>query len=327
MGRAACSAALQYRDVIIICPAVLPADAVMFRRLRQGGVPFRRQARLRREFIYRKSVEDKERSIQNKKDQIKRALEDNAPIPTYLRTEAVDIQKSLAWDDEGGEGVTTSEDDEYRWAMVEDPKVMVTTSRDPSSKLKQFAKEMKLIMPNSQRINRGNYETKELVKACRANDVTDIVIVHEHRGVPDGLIVSHLPFGPTAYFTLSNVVMRHDIPGVGTMSEVFPHLIFQNFSTTLGKRVMNILKHLFPVNKEDSRRVISFINQDDFVHFRHHTFKRVEKETQLTEVGPRFDMKLYQLIRGTIEDANIADVEWVHRPYMNTARKRKFLAE
>ena len=37
-------------------------------------------------------------------------------------------------------GLTTSEDDEYRWAMVEDPKVMVTTSRDPSSKLKQFAK-------------------------------------------------------------------------------------------------------------------------------------------------------------------------------------------
>lgn len=37
-------------------------------------------------------------------------------------------------------GLTTSADDEYKWAGVEDPKVMVTTSRDPSSKLKQFAK-------------------------------------------------------------------------------------------------------------------------------------------------------------------------------------------
>lgn len=34
----------------------------------------------------------------------------------------------------------STEDDEYRWACVEYPKVMVTTSRDPSSKLKQFAK-------------------------------------------------------------------------------------------------------------------------------------------------------------------------------------------
>ncbi|KAK3757014.1 hypothetical protein RRG08_055116, partial [Elysia crispata] len=31
-------------------------------------------------------------------------------------------------------------DDEYRWAGVEDPKIMITTARDPSSKLKQFAK-------------------------------------------------------------------------------------------------------------------------------------------------------------------------------------------
>lgn len=53
----------------------------------------------------------------------------------------------------------------------------------------------------------------------------------------DGLIVCHLPFGPTAYFTLSNVVMRHDIPDVGTMSEQFPHLIFHNFSSKLGNRV------------------------------------------------------------------------------------------
>lgn len=37
-------------------------------------------------------------------------------------------------------GLTTHIDDEYRWAGVEDPKIMVTTSRDPSSKLKQFAK-------------------------------------------------------------------------------------------------------------------------------------------------------------------------------------------
>lgn len=53
----------------------------------------------------------------------------------------------------------------------------------------------------------------------------------------DGLVVCHLPFGPTAYFTLYNVVMRHDIPDIGTMSEAYPHLIFHNFTSQLGKRV------------------------------------------------------------------------------------------
>lgn len=45
----------------------------------------------------------------------------------------------------------------------------------------------------------------EIIETCRAHDFTDVVLVHEHRGVPDGLIISHLPFGPTAYFGLLNV--------------------------------------------------------------------------------------------------------------------------
>lgn len=46
----------------------------------------------------------------------------------------------------------------------------------------------------------------EIIETCRAHEFTDVILVHEHRGVPDGLIISHLPFGPTAYFGLLNVV-------------------------------------------------------------------------------------------------------------------------
>lgn len=46
----------------------------------------------------------------------------------------------------------------------------------------------------------------EIIETCRAHDFTDVILVHEHRGVPDGLVISHLPFGPTAYFGLYNVV-------------------------------------------------------------------------------------------------------------------------
>jgi U3 small nucleolar ribonucleoprotein protein IMP4 len=73
---------------------------------------------------------------------------------------------------------------------VSDPKIVVTTSRDPSSKLLQFAKEMRLVFPNSHRINRGNYVVKELAEACRANAVTDLIVLHEHRGVP-GMLLYH----------------------------------------------------------------------------------------------------------------------------------------
>jgi U3 small nucleolar ribonucleoprotein protein IMP4 len=43
---------------------------------------------------------------------------------------------------------------------------------------------MRLVFPNSQRINRGGHVMKEIVDACRANEVTDLIVLHEHRGQP-----------------------------------------------------------------------------------------------------------------------------------------------
>lgn len=249
----------------------------------------RRQARLRREYLYRKTVESKQKLIQDKKDRVKKALDQNTTIHGDLQKKALHYAKKNEWEDlgpetavqiggESGGALANSQDDEYRYAGVEDPKIVITTSRDPSSRLKMFVKELRLIFPNCQRMNRGNYEIKQFVSACRANDVTDLVIVHEHRGVPDSLVVCHLPYGPTAYFTMSDVVMRHDIPDLGTMSEQYPHLVFHNFKTQLGERVTSILKYLFPVPKEDSKRVMTFANHDDYISFRHHTYKTVDRK-------------------------------------------------
>lgn len=44
--------------------------------------------------------------------------------------------------------------------------------------------ETKLLLPNSQRINRGGMVLSELVESCRSHDFTDIVVLHEHRGEP-----------------------------------------------------------------------------------------------------------------------------------------------
>ncbi|CAB1320035.1 unnamed protein product [Coregonus sp. 'balchen'] len=92
----------------------------------------RRETRLRREYLYRKTQEDRVRMIEEKKQKLKSALD----------------------------GVSSHMDDEYKWAGVEDLKVMVTTSRHPSSRLKMFVKEVKLIFPGAQRMNRGGHEIK-----------------------------------------------------------------------------------------------------------------------------------------------------------------------
>lgn len=282
----------------------------------------RRQTRLRREFLYNKSLEQKEKQIWERKQRVKELLAKGKEVPkgqgTGEREQRMDQTK---------EEPLTHIDDEYAQAGLEDPRILITTSRDPSSKLAQFAKELRLCIPNSTRINRGGTVMSELADACRANQMTDLIVVHEHRGVPDALMLSHFPHGPTVLFTLTGVVLRHSLGGLQgtTISEAYPHLIFEGFGSKLGKRIQDVLKFIFPVPKEDSKRTMTFVNEGDFISFRHHVFvKTSHKEVQLAEVGPRFEMRPYEIKNGTIEQ-NEADVEWVLRPYMRTGRKRNQL--
>ena len=77
------------------------------------------------------------------------------PIPSELRREEAELRHQVGLEDDNTAVQRTHIDDEYGHAGEQDPKILITTSRDPSSRLVQFAKEIKLLLPNSQRVNRG----------------------------------------------------------------------------------------------------------------------------------------------------------------------------
>lgn len=71
--------------------------------------------------------------------------------------------------------------------------------------------------------------------------------------------------------------------------------------------------------------MITFANERDSISFRHHVYdKRGHRDIALKEVGPRFEMKLFQIRLGTVDQAE-AEAEWVLRPYMTTSKKREKL--
>ena len=286
----------------------------------------RRQTRLRREYLYRKSLEGAEKIQYEQKRLVRQALAAGKTLPTEVRASYDKLRQEIDAEDSRTAAVRSHVDDEYGDAGLLEPRVCVTTSRDPSSRLKQFAKEIKLLIPNATRSNRGNSRVDELMEGCKQAEFTDVVIVQETRGEPDGLVICHLPLGPTAFFSLSNTVMRHDLdPPAAPMSEAYPHIILDNFNTTFGQRVGNILKCLFPIPRPDSKRVVTFSNYNDFISFRHHMYsKPAHDAVALHEVGPRFEMRLYQIRLGTL-DQKEADNEYVLRPYQNTAHKRQVL--
>ncbi|CUM54879.1 unnamed protein product [Debaryomyces tyrocola] len=281
----------------------------------------RKQARERREYLYRKSLELQESSLTEKRQQLKAALASGKPLSKEL-AEDKELQKDFIYD----ESEQTEIDDEYlALSGISEPKVLITTSRNPSVKLLQFSKEIKLMFPNSIKLNRGNYVITDLVATCQRVQISDLIILHEHRGIPTSLTISHFPHGPSIIFTLHNVKLRHDLPEIGNSSESYPHLIFENFTSELGKRVVKIMKHLFPPGvKKDSSRVITFINNDDFISVRHHMYVKTKDTVELSEVGPRFEMRLYELRLGLLDNKD-SEVEWQLRRFIRTGNRKNYL--
>jgi hypothetical protein len=73
--------------------------SIVYPRSNRGlVVMLRRDIRLRKEFLYRKAQEDKDRRIHENKLRIKTALDENKPIPSDLKTEASAITDALSFD-------------------------------------------------------------------------------------------------------------------------------------------------------------------------------------------------------------------------------------
>jgi U3 small nucleolar ribonucleoprotein protein IMP4 len=111
------------------------------------------------------------------------------------------------------------------------------------------------------------------------------------------------------------------------VSESYPHLIFEGFSTKLGLRVVQILKHLFPPRdasnvKAIGNRVLTFVNQEDCIECRHHVYVRTSYDSvELSEVGPRFTLRPFSITGATLENKD-ADSEWHLNQYTRTSRKK-----
>ncbi|KAH8698494.1 U3 small nucleolar ribonucleoprotein IMP4 [Talaromyces proteolyticus] len=298
----------------------------------------RRQARERRDYLYRKALTLRDAAIAEKRAKLKASLASGKPLDSSIAND-----KRLREDFKFDESLQSSSkdqvnddtidvDDEYALTSgLVDPRPLVTTSRSPSARLSTFAKEIRLLLPTSIRLNRGNLILPDLISSANSAALTDMILLHEHRGTPTAITISHLPHGPTASFSLHNVMLRADIPNSsrGTVSESYPHLIFEGFTTKLGKRVVQILKHLFPPREGGDKlgnRVVTFRNSEDAIEVRHHVFVRTGyQDVELAEVGPRMTLRLFEIRGGTLEKNAGGDVEWALTQYTRTSRKKDYL--
>ncbi|KAJ0306986.1 hypothetical protein COL516b_004217 [Colletotrichum fioriniae] len=150
----------------------------------------RKQARQRRDYLYRKALILKEAETTEKRAQLRSALASGKPIdPEIAKNKA--LRKDYQYDESRPDRTVDEEmdlDDEYsQLSGISEPRLLVSTSRDPSSRLSAFSKEIRLLLPTSVRLNRGNLILPDIVQSSKSNGLTDIVLLHEHRGVPTAM--------------------------------------------------------------------------------------------------------------------------------------------
>ncbi|KAI8124793.1 putative ribosome production factor 1 [Lucilia cuprina] len=210
-----------------------------------------------------------------------------------------------------------------------EPKVLITFADNPVTKTRKFGLELGRIFPNALVKIRNKSSVKKICKSAIREEYTDVVIVNEDRRKPNGLLVIHLPNGPTALFKVSNVKLTSDMKrDHKEITKHRPEVILNNFTTRLGLTVGRMLGALFHHDPEfKGRRAVTFHNQRDYIFFRHHRyeFTKEGKRVKLRELGPRFTLKLRSLQEGTF-DSKTGDYAWIitNKRHALEASRRRF---
>jgi len=206
------------------------------------------------------------------------------------------------------------------------PKIFITTSRYPSAGIIKFVLELKKTFPNSKKLPRGRKFLKSLVEYCINEGGTDLILIHEYRGEPDAIILSHLPEGPSVYFTIKRILFLTKKTKINFTS-LSPHIVIDNLNSEIGKRFVKILCSLFSSPKPNSNRIVSLSGEKNYIVFRHFLFQKreiSEKSSILHELGPSFEMLPFKIVLGNLGDKN-QKIEWKFSSFIKSHSKKSFL--
>jgi len=249
---------------------------------------------------------------------------------------------------------------------LRETKVCVTTSPYPTERTVKFANELcQHVFYHARCFSRQTFTLDKIKGFCDSRGYTALVVLNEGRkhahgaGInvgPTDMYVSLLPDGPTAHFSIRNIMLHKEIPDRGgyirdhdsslpkkdreLSNDINAELILNNFTTRLGVSVAHVLQALFNTKKSPDfafRQVATFHCQRDFIFFRFHRyiFEMAETPmeiksapanmpitTHIAELGPRFTLRLMSLRMGAIDNHS---AEYVFlRKARDTKSKKKW---
>ena len=86
----------------------------------------------------------------------------------------------------------------------------------------KFAEALINVFPTAEFHHRRQFGIKKIIAEAIEKGYTDLVVVNEDRKKPTGLLISHLPNGPTLHFKVSSIVFEKDIANHGKAQGFYP---------------------------------------------------------------------------------------------------------
>uniref|UniRef100_A0AAX7VMZ0 Ribosome production factor 1 n=1 Tax=Astatotilapia calliptera TaxID=8154 RepID=A0AAX7VMZ0_ASTCA len=274
----------------------------------------------RRHFMFMKLKQEKRKQkmqLRKKRRKEREALGDKAPpkeVPKTIENQRVYDETTVDPEDEEiafDEG--TDEFSAYFNGLT-NPKVLITTSDRPRGRTVRFCEQLATVIPNAHVYYRRGLALKRIIPQCVARNFTYLMVINEDRQVPNGMVLCHLPDGPTAHFKVSSVRLRKEMKRRGkNPTEHYPEVILNNFTTRLGHTIGRLFAALFPQEPHFVGKYFSTF----------YTNTCNEKKVGIQELGPRFTLKLRSLQKGTF-DSKYGEYEWVMKRHEMEACRRKF---
>ena len=168
-------------------------------------------------------ADKKKLKVEKRKQRVKEVEElgEDAPakqIPRTLEnTREVDATMVSGEDDEIKGDEATDEFADY-FNDLKRPKLMITTRPHPSGNLFAFINELMNLIPNSFYYKRGHFDLKQICQFANNKKFTHLLVLSEKNKQCNGVVVSHLPHGPTAFFKISSITYSNKIPNAGKVN-------------------------------------------------------------------------------------------------------------
>lgn len=243
------------------------------------------------EYLNRKEKEQIEEAINQSKEKLKECYETETKLPHELKEKENLISEIL-----------------YNLHYQETKellKVFVTTSRGPSSMLREFSKRISLIF-NGKLVSRGQTNQSEFMEMVVSDNVGLLITTTESHGLPASLSFNFIKVGKCFHFTILNYRAKKEVEKRNLKQNCA--LMFEGIENKIGIEFKNLVSLIFKMHEQFSR-VLLFKNENDILSFKHFFL-----ENKIVEDVFSFDMKLYKI-------DNEIEEEFVARNFINSTNK------